>query len=81
MLSSAFDKTKLLAKHFSKNFNLNDSGISLHIVLSRTNLKLHKISIIPKMLKYVITDLDSSRASGPDCIPVVLLKNCKPEIS
>ena len=24
--------------------------------------------------------LDSSKASGPDCIPVVVLKNCEPEL-
>ena len=29
----------------------------------------------------VITNLDSSKASGPDCIPVVVLKNCEPELS
>ena len=33
------------------------------------------------MVKKVITNLDSSKASGPDCIPVVILKNCEPEIS
>ena len=26
-------------------------------------------------------NLDLSKASGPDCIPVVVLKNCEPEIS
>ena len=26
-------------------------------------------------------NLDSSKVSGPDCIPVVVLKNCKPELS
>ena len=33
------------------------------------------------MVKKVITNFDSSRASGPDCIPVVVLKNCEPELS
>ena len=33
------------------------------------------------MVKKVITILDSSKASGPDCIPVVVLKNCKPKLS
>ena len=28
-----------------------------------------------------IMNLDSSKASGPDCIPVVVLKNCEPELS
>ena len=33
------------------------------------------------MVKKVITNLNSSKASGPDCIPVVVLKNCEPELS
>ena len=33
------------------------------------------------MVNKVITNLDSSKASGPDCIPVVVLKNCEPERS
>ena len=44
-------------------------------------MKLHNISIIFKMVKKVITNLDSSNASGPDCIPVVIQKNCEPELS
>ena len=81
VLSSASDKAKLFAKNFSKNSNLDDSSISLPVFPSRTNLKLHNNSITPKMVKKVITNLDSSKASGPDCIPVVVLKNCEPELS
>ena len=33
------------------------------------------------MVKNVITNLGSSKASGIDCIPVVVLKNCEPELS
>ena len=33
------------------------------------------------MVKKVITNLDSSKASGPECIPVVVLKNYEPELS
>ena len=33
------------------------------------------------MVKNVKTNLDSSKASGPDCIPVVVLKDCEPELS
>ena len=31
------------------------------------------------MVKKVITNLDLSKASGPDCIPVMVLRNCDPE--
>ena len=47
--------------------------VSLSAFPSRTNLKLH-ISVTPKMMKKVIT-------SGSDCIQVVVLKNCEPELS
>ena len=33
------------------------------------------------MFKMVLMNFDLSKASGPDCIPVVVLKNCEPELS
>ena len=81
MLSSASDKAKLFSENFSMDSNLDDSGISLHVFPSRTNLKLHNISVTPKMVKKVIMKLDLSKASGCDCIPVVVLKNYEPELS
>ena len=33
------------------------------------------------MVKKFIMNLDLSKASSPDCIPVVVLNNCKPELS
>ena len=80
MFSSASDKAKLFAENFSLNSNLDDSGISLPVFPSRTNLKLHNISITPKMVKKVIMNLDLSKASGPECILVVVLRNCEPEL-
>ena len=81
MLSSASDKAKLFAETFSKNFDSDDLGISLPVFSSRSNLKLHSISVAPKMVKKVIMNLYLSKASGPDCILVVVLKSCKPELS
>ena len=76
VLSSASDKAKLFAKNFSKNSNLDDTRISLSVFPFRTNLKLHKISITAKIIKKVITNIDSPKVSGPNYIPVVVLKNC-----
>ena len=81
VLSSASDKAKLFAENFSLNSNLDDSGVSLPVFPSRTNLKLHNISVTPKMVRKVVMNIDLSKASGPDCIPVVVLKNCEPELS
>ena len=33
------------------------------------------------MVENIIVNLDSLKASGPECILVVVLKNCKPELS
>ena len=60
VLSSASDKAQLLANNFSKNSNLDDLDISFPVFLFRTNLKLDNMSITPKMVKKVITNLDSS---------------------
>ena len=80
VLSSASDKAKLFAENFSRNSNLDDSYISLPVFPSRTNLKLH-ISVTSKMIKKVIINFDLQKVSGPDCIPVVVLKTCEPELS
>ena len=81
LLSSASDKAKLFPEKFSMNSNHYDSGISLPVFPSKTNLKLHNISVTPKMVRKVVMNLDWSKASGPDCITVVVLKNCEPELS
>ena len=57
------------------------SDISLPVFLSRTNLNWQNISVTPKLVKKFIVNHDLSKASGPDCIPVVVLKSCKPELS
>ena len=81
MLSSASDKAKLFAETFSLNSNLDDSGVSFPVFPSRTNLKLHNISVTPKMVRKFVMNLDLSKASGSNCIPVVFLKNYEPKLS
>ena len=52
----------------------------INVFPSRINLKLH-VSVTPKMVEKVITNLDSSNVPGPDCIPVLVLKNSEPKLS
>ena len=59
----------MFAENFSQNSDLDDAGIFLPVFPSRTNLKLHNISV----MKFL--------TPGPDCIPVVVLKNFEPELS
>ena len=49
MLFSA--SAKLLAENFSKNSNIDDSGISVPAFSSKTNLKLYNISVTPRLVK------------------------------
>ena len=39
------------------------------------------MTVTPKMVTKVIMNIDLSKASGPDCIPEVALKNYEPELS
>ena len=48
VLSSVSYKAKLFPQDFSKNCNLDDSGISLAVSLYP---RLHSISVTPKMVK------------------------------
>ena len=43
-----------------------------------SNLKLHKVSVTPKMVKKVIRSTELSKVSGPDCILVVVLNIYEP---
>ena len=79
-LSFASDKANILLKVFLRNFIL--TPVSLYLLFFyRTNQKPDNISITPKLLNKVITNLDLLKTSGPDYIPVVVFKNCEPKLS
>ena len=67
--------------HLIKQNSLLKTYISLPVFQSRTNQKLYNISVTPKIVRKVITNLDLSKTSDPDCIPEVVLKNCESELS
>ena len=64
-------KQSCLLKNFLTTLILmTQVSLPLHGFHSRTNLKLHNISVTRNMIKKVRATLDLSKASGPDCIPV-----------
>ena len=63
----------LSVETFSDNFNFHDFGSSLPAFTSKTNLKLLDIPVTPEMIKKVLTALDSSKTSGPYCIPTLVV--------
>ena len=80
VLSAASDKAKLSAEIICRNCNLDGSFISLPVLPSRTNLKLHIIPVTPMMVKKLIMSLDLSKTSGGYCTSVVVLTNCQPDL-
>ena len=42
---------------------------------------MYNIFVTRQIVKKIIANLDSSKVSGLDFIPVVILKNCEPELS
>ena len=76
VLSSTSDKVNLFAENLFWNLNLDVLGISLPVLLSRTNLKLHNISVTAKFVKKVITNLYLSKE-----LWWLVLKNYKPKLS
>lgn len=67
MLPNASGKAEFFVKIFTENSNLDDASSSLSVFTSLTNLQLHNILVTPKMVN-AITDLTSTKASGPDYI-------------
>lgn len=81
VLSSSKDKAELFARQFSNNCSLDSTGHNLSDFPSRTDVPLHTLRITPKSVAKVIASLDSSKASGPDNIPVIVMQKCSPELS
>ena len=48
--------------------------------MTRWCCPLHNTYVTSKIVKKVIMNLDLAKASGSDCIPVVVLQNCDPEL-
>ena len=74
-------KQNCLLKTFLRTVILMNWVFLELFLFSRTNMELYNISVTSKMVKKVIKILDSSNTSGSDCIPVVVLRNCEPELS
>ena len=81
VLTSAASKAELLAKQFSCNSTLDDTGHVLPEIQPKTDVNLSSLHITPEMVADVIKFLDSSKATGPDEIPVIVLQKCSPELS
>ena len=81
VLTSSKDKANLFAGKFSANSTLDDTLHSLPDFLSRTEQEIVSMRITVRMVAKAICELDVAKATGPDCIPSIVLKMCSPELS
>ena len=81
VISSSIDKANLFASNFASNSTLEERGHPLPEFPSRTDSLLGNITVTVKDIATRIRNLDSTKATGPDDIPVIVLKNICPEIS
>ena len=78
---SSSDKANLFASKFAANSTLDDLGFLPPDFPQITDEKLCESKVSAGQIAKLIKDLDSTKATGPDGIPVVVLKNLIPEIS
>ena len=81
VISSSSDKAKLFAGIFAANSTLDDSNHPLPDFPSRTNCTIPKFKVTLKVISKLIHYLQSSKATCPDQIPVVVFKHISTELS
>ena len=81
VLTSSKDKANVLAERFAANSTIQEGEHTLPCFPLRTECVVPKPIITPKNITTIIHSLDSSKATGPDGIPIVVLKHCCPEIA
>ena len=81
VITSSADKAELFAKMFCENSTLDDSYQDKPDFPSRADSQLSKLRISVKKVSVIIASLDTSKASGPNGIPVIGLKRGYPDFS
>ena len=80
-VTSSKDKANIFASKFAANSNLDDLGSLPPEFPPVTDEKLCESKVTASLISKLITELDSTKATGPDGIPVVVLKHLNPELS
>eukprot|EP00061_Rhincodon_typus_P008402 g30977.t1 len=78
---SAKDKAEAFAAIFSQKCRVNDPSLPPPMVPSTTDTGLQPICFTPCDIKKRLETLDTTKGTGPDNIPTIVLKTCSPEPS
>ena len=81
VIFSSSDKAEPFTTNFAANSTLDDSNQSLSDSPSRTDSIVPDFHVSVKEVSCLIHELEANKATGPDQIPVVVLKNLSPELS
>ena len=81
IVSSSADKAKIFASIFASNSTLDDQGHEVPFFPTVSENQIDTPWVTAKDVARRIRELESSKATGPDKIPVVVLKNLSPELS
>ena len=81
VLSSSADKASLFADMFASNGNLDDSNHPVPVFELRTESVLSSVKFKVSEVKSFISALAENKATGPDKIPIIVLKNTAPELA
>ena len=78
---SSTDKASIFASKFAAHSNLDDRGCLPPDFPPVTEEKICDLKVTAGQISKLIKELDSTKATGPDSIPVVVLKHISPELS
>ena len=68
----------MLGKKFASNSTIDYAGIEPPVIPRRTETTVSRVFVTPRLVRAFILDLDVAKASGPDLIPVIVLKKVHP---
>ncbi|CAG4959523.1 unnamed protein product [Colias eurytheme] len=77
---SAKDKANVFASLFASNSRLDPTN-SIPPSLTHCGSVMPQITIKQKDVLKILRNLDTTKASGPDGIPAIVLKTCAPELA
>ena len=80
IVTSSQEKANILASHFATNSNLDDIN-KMPPIISTAPCKMRPTVFMTRKTRTALRQLDASKSTGPDGIPVRVLKQCAPELA
>ena len=79
--STEKEKAEILNKHFTKQTVLNETNANLPPNMANSPFHIDRISILPTEIESTLSDLKTGKATGPDYVNNVILKELAQPLS